>query len=500
MQLFFTDYRAVWRAGDVAGLGQEELARLFELHPLPPGTPILLDRKMRPIEPLTSWFRSLGLDARDADTMVAYAYAVLRLLVFLTARGVDLATATERDLRQYRLWRTRQDTPSPRVETGGNKRVAAAIQKTTWGKESAAIAALYKYLKKIKVVSESPWRSDGDGTNSLANRGSRDMRVRHMELEQYIYFRDVGFGGLVLGGGIDTSFRGWLPHRNRAACELALMTGMRIQEWSTLLLPELGLMDGQRPASTYVDLSVCAKGKYPRSTYVPMDAMELLDPYLLLERPLMVASAQHSLRRQYRDLFVVNRIEADGTRVRGVFEGQQVSWKVKMMEPELRRLCVWETGDGLEPLALFLRRGGRMPTFSGWDRARWRGWDRMKEMAAGEPTPMLPRQCWLFHDLRHTFALRLLIFLTREAVGDAMAQEMPMTTLLDHMVGNPLLVVQQRLGHQQPSSTYKYVRYLKDPMQEVDEAFREWTAAGGASYVTIAQRLMNLEDDDAPQG
>lgn len=500
MQLFFADYRAVWRAGEVAGLGQEETAKLFELHPLPPGTPILLDAQMRPIEPLTSWFRSLGLDARDADTMITYAYAVLRLLVFLAARGLDLASATETDLRQYRLWRTRQDTPAPHVETAGNRKVSAAVQKTTWGKESAAIGQLYAYLKRIKVVPESPWRSDGDSRTSLANRGSRDMRVRHMEIDQYIYFRDVGFGGLVPDGGIDPSFHGWLPHRNRAACELALLTGMRIQEWSTLLLPELGLLDGQRPSTTYADLSVCAKGKYPRSVYVPMDAMELLDPYLMLERPQIVAAAQRSLRQQYRDLFVVDRVEADGARVRGVFEGQRVTWEVKMMEPELRRLCVWETGDGLEPLALFLRRGGRMPTFSGWDRARWRAWDRMKELAAGQPTPMLPRQCWLYHDLRHTFALRLLIFLTREAVGDAVKQELPMSTLLEHMVGNPLLVVQHRLGHQQPSTTYKYVRFLKDPMQEVDEAFREWTAAGGASYVTIAQRLMNLEVTDASQG
>ncbi|MEW2522808.1 hypothetical protein [Actinacidiphila alni] len=455
---------------------------------------------MRPIEPVTSWFRSLGLDVRDADTMVTYAYAVVRLLAFLMARGLDLASATENDLRHYRLWRTRQDMQAPPAEVTGNAQLVMAVQKTTWGKESAAIASLYKYLKRINLVADSPWRSNGDGTNSLAKRGSRDMRVRHLELDQYIYFRDVGFGGLVPDGGIDPSFRGQLPHRNRACCELALLTGMRIQEWSTLLLPELGLMDGGRPQTTYADLSACAKGGYPRSVYVPVDAMELLDPYLLLERPQIVAAAQRGLRQQHRDLFVVDRVEADGTRLRGMFEGHRVSWRVKMMEPELRRLAVWETGNGLEPLAVFLRRGGRMPTFSGWDRVRWRAWDRMKTQATGQPTPMLPRQCWLYHDLRHTFALRLLIFLTREALGGDHAQELPMSTLVEHMYGNPLLVVQARLGHQAPSSTYKYLRYLKDPMGEVDRAFRRWTAAGGASYVTIAESLLNLGDADASQG
>jgi site-specific recombinase XerD len=458
------------------------LSELFERRNLPAGTPILLDDQMRPIEPVSSWFRSLGLDGHDQDTMSTYAYAVLMLLGFLAKRGLDLASATETDLKEFRQWRTRTDK--------------VPIQKTTWSKNSAAISNLYSYLKRTGVVAASPWRSDGN----RGRRVVRDMRVRHMEREQYLYFRDVGFGGLVPDGGLDLSFRGWRPHRNRAACELALMTGMRIQEWSTLLLPELGLLGGQRPAITDVDLSECAKGGYQRSVYVPRDAMELLDPYLLLERPHMVAAAQSTLRRKYRNLFIVDRVEADGGRVRGVFEGQRVSWVVKEMDPELRRLCVMETGDGLEPMAVFLGRGGLMPTFSGWDRARWRAWDRMKELADDQAELLMPRRCWVFHDLRDTFALRLLIFLTRQALKDAEAQELPMSTLLEHMLGNPLLVVQRRLGHSRPSTTYKYIRYLKDPMQEVDAAFREWTAAGGASYTEIAQKLMSLEVGDASQG
>lgn len=43
-----------------------------------------------------------------------------------------------------------------------------------------------------------------------------------------------------------------------------------------------------------------------------------------------------------------------------------------------------------------------------------------------------------------------------------------MVTLLEHMVGNPLLVVQRRLGHAHPSTTYRYVKYLRDPMRYVD--------------------------------
>lgn len=492
MQLFFANYRAVWRAGVVAGLSRQELVELFDRRQVPAGTPIVLDERMRPVEPLTSWGRGLGLDEMDADTMRTYAYAVLRLVAFLAARGLDPFSATETDLKEFRHWRSRKDAGLVRPR-GGKK--SGPVQKTTWTKESAGIGSLYRYLKRTGQVEASPWREGSLGGRRVA----RDMRVRHMELDQYLYLRDVGFGGLTPDGGLDMSFHGWRPHRNRAVCELALMTGMRIQEWSTLLLPELGLLEGRRAPTADVDLSACAKGGYERSVYIPMDAMELQGPYLLLERPRMVAAAQRTLRRKARDLFVVDRIEADGRRVQGTFEGVRVTWVVKEMDPELRRLCVLETGDGLDPLAMFIGRGGQMLTFSGWDRVRWRAWDRMTALAGDQAAPVMPRLCWLYHDLRHTFALRLLIYLTREALKDAEAQKLPMSTLLDHMTGNPLLVVQRRLGHAQPSTTYKYIRYLKDPMREVDAAFRQWTAAGGASYVTIARSLMGLESSDATQ-
>ncbi|MFZ3500348.1 tyrosine-type recombinase/integrase [Streptomyces sp. 5.8] len=479
MQLFFTNKRKVWKVGDVAGLGHVQLTDLFERRRIPGGTPILLDEAMRPVEPVSTWFRKISLSGLDAKTMRSYAYTVLMLLNFLAARGLDLSSATESDIQEFRQWR-REDAE----ETVGE---------ATWDRDSAAISGLYDFLLQDGFVEVRPWRATGRRA-SLRSGTSRDLRVRHMELEQYLYCRDVGFGGLAPDAQLDETFRGWRPHRNRAACELALMTGMRIQEWATLLLPELGLETGLRPRTTDVALAACAKYGRPRSVYIPMDAMELLDPYLHIERPEIVAKAQSTLRRQHRDLLVVQRFEADASKVRGVLDGRTVTRVIKDMKPDLRRITVMETGDGLDPLALFIGQGGRMLTFSGWDRIRWRAWERMKQWAAQVEVPQLPRRCWVYHDLRHTFALRLLIFLTREGLNDAQDQGLPMSTLLDHMTGNPLLVVQRRLGHAQPSTTYRYIRYLKDPMREVDDAFREWTASGGASYVTVARHLLSLEE------
>ncbi|MGW7556071.1 hypothetical protein [Streptomyces rimosus] len=82
----------------------------------------------------------------------------------------------------------------------------------------------------------------------------------------------------------------------------------------------------QRPAQ-------CAKGRRPRSVYVPAGAIEMLAPYLLIERPGIVAAAQRTLRRCHRELFVVDRLRADGTRAHGVLDGGTITWTVAMLKP-----------------------------------------------------------------------------------------------------------------------------------------------------------------------
>ncbi|MET7710373.1 site-specific integrase [Micromonospora sp. NPDC005413] len=450
------------------------------------GTPIVLSESMTPVEPLCSWFRELSLDRRSVKTMRAYAYTVVMLLRFLLARGMNLASATEADLQEFRRWRLDD--------------AEQTIGEAAWNRDAAAIGCLYDFMVRQGIVERRPWRSAGRGRRSLSTGVGRDLRVRHMELEQYLFLRDVGFGGLAPGAGLDEGFRGWRPHRNRAACELALLTGMRIQEWSTVLLPELGLLDGGRPRAAELELGACAKFRHPRTVYVPADAVDVLDPYLLLERPEIVEKAQPTLRRRHRDLFVVSRLEADGTKARGVLDGGMVTRPIREMDPRLRRIAVRETGDGLDPLALFVGTGGRMLTASGWDRVRWAAWNRMKAHTDEESAGLVPRRCWVFHDLRHTFALRLLIYLTEVALDEHRRRRVPMSTLLDHMSGNPLLQVQRRLGHASPATTYRYIRYLKDPMRDVHEAFRSWTAAGGATYAEIARQLMTTRDGHAAQG
>ncbi|MER5772164.1 hypothetical protein [Streptomyces sp. NPDC001985] len=408
------------------------------------------------MEPLSSWYRRLGRRGLDGKTVRAYAYTSLILVNLLAARGLGLPAATGSDLLDFRLWRREQAD-----ETVGQ---AAS------DRDAAAIGQLYDCLSSAGKVPGRPWRAAGRGT-SLGSGVSQDGRARHLRLEQYLFFRDVGLGGLEPGGEADLSFRGRRPHRNRAAAELALMTGVRGQEWSTLPLPELGLLDARPAGGAKVVLAACAKYGRERTAYVPRDAIGLLTVYLLLERAQVVAAARRTLRRQAQELFLIDRTETDGTRVRGLLEGRRGTLAARDMKPGLRRIAVRETSDGLEPLTVFVGRGGRTLTPSGWDRIRRRAWDRMR--SATGPVPLLPRMCWVWHDLRDTFAPRLLILLTREALGDVKDEKVPMASLIKHMAGNPPLVVQRRLGHTPSSTTY---RYLHPDMSQITGAGTAFTA------------------------
>jgi hypothetical protein len=145
------------------------------------------------------------------------------------------------------------------------------------------------------------------GHNPLTPRLRRGIDIRHMTLAQYRYFRDVGLGGQLPDSQASTVFRGRAPIRNRAAADLALSTGMRPEEWSTVLLPELGA--GRRRPGESVEFAVqaCAKyGKY-RQIYVPSAAVDAVDNFVMIERPeLIVASAKSLARRRQASSMVLS--------------------------------------------------------------------------------------------------------------------------------------------------------------------------------------------------
>ncbi|UQX13485.1 tyrosine-type recombinase/integrase [Candidatus Mycobacterium methanotrophicum] len=481
MFLSFVDSSLVRTHFDALAVDSAAVIGLLETRAIPAGTPVFLDDvTMLPIEPLCSWCRHLAYDDKDAKTMREYAYILRRFVHFLQSRGRDVLDATESDLTAYRVMRTDlQDKP---------------VGDAAWAKEAQLINQLYRWLVEYGHLRLRPLRMTRKGRNPLTSRVRRGMDIRHMTLAQYRYFRDVGLGGQLPNSQVSNMFRGRAPIRNRAAADLALSTGMRPEEWSTVLLPELGV--GRRRPGESVEFAVqaCAKyGKY-REVYVPAAAVDAVENFLLIERPEPVAASERSLARRRQELFVVDHIDHETGKLSGVLGGRRRTFTMSAMGPDLRRITMQENDNGLEPLAVFIGHGGQMLGPSSWYRIRCDAWKRMQAHANQPEVPLLPRRRWRWQDTRHTFALQLLSYLEQQMDGDepdAVARRRRHLAYLGgHIKHNPLLIVSRRLGHSSPATTYAYLEYTDDPMNAVDAAFRAWTVQDGDTYADVASRML----------
>jgi hypothetical protein len=202
----------------VPGIDPADVRALFERRVALDGIPVLLDEAMHPVEPLSSWFRHLASMGRSPKTMCKYAYIAVRLAEFLAQGGT------------IRCRRRRPTCWSAGAADSGAAR--ADLQGDVGGRGDGDQRSV-RLAGRAGPRRGRPWRSDGQRRDSLRNGVARDMRVRHMQLEQYLFFRDVGLAGQLRDGTVDRSFRGLSPHRSRAAVELALLTGMQLGEWST---------------------------------------------------------------------------------------------------------------------------------------------------------------------------------------------------------------------------------------------------------------------------
>ncbi|WP_198357371.1 hypothetical protein [Streptomyces fildesensis] len=489
MDLFFVNSGNAKRYLESLVISGDDVARLLDDRAIADGTPIFLDGEtMMPVEPMSSWGRTLAYAALKPGTRREYGRIVARLSDYQEKRGRNLVTATESDIQAFK-----------RVRTELQKR---PLGDSAWGKECQLLDRFYGHLVRVGAREHLPVRMGAMGRNPMAPRIRQRMNIRHLALDQYRYLRDVGLGGQQPDSAVDLSFRGWAPHRNRGGADLALGTGMRWQEWATVLLPELGIGVGYAVDDVVFTVQACAKYGKARKIYVPSDSMSGLEPYLLLERPEQSATSARRLERRHRDLFVVSRVDHDSGLVYGLLDGMDRVFSMSGMEPWLRRIAVRETEVGLEAMAVFICHSGLMPGADSWKRYRHGAWRRMVAWA-NESTPVLPRQRWRWHDLRHTFALQLLSYLERQMDGeepDALARRRRHRSYLSsHMRLNPLLIVSRRLGHSSPATTFEYLEYADDSLNQFDDAFRGWVGEVGheATYAQIASHAFGLDKKES---
>jgi integrase len=143
------------------------------------------------------------------------------------------------------------------------------------------------------------------------------------------------------------------------------------------------------------------------------------------------------------------------------------------VKPELlgnadRARAVRVTPDGtIEPLALFTGRGGLPPDVKHWNTVFADA--RHRVAGAGHPDRPPPHLVVSPHVMRHTFAVRMLSGLMR------LGRERAANPYL--LLANPVLTIQQLLGHASPDATQRYLFAAERYTEELPAALREHVAA-----------------------
>jgi integrase len=427
------------------------------------GTPFFLGPDMRPVEPLCSFAFELAKSHR-AKTLADYTYGLVDLVEFLAELDppTDLLSATEDDLVAYREDRTqRQERP---------------IAPATWRQRRTVINSFYDWAVEAGRLAKRPYYRRKSGRDALAWGATMDLDVRHLTYRQWRFLKQVGLRGLLPGDEVDRSFRGSSPLRNAAAAELAVTTGMRLQEWGSLLDLEVGppRRDG---LPVQVRLQATAKYGLPRDVTIQHATLRELDLYCRTERAAIVRTAARTLAGRRDELLVVTDIDLRQMTLRGRLNGRRRTFRVQAMPTPLRRLAVVEGDHGLEPLALFIGRGGLMLSKQRWEQVFSHALARAARIAAARKLELVLPARVRIHDLRHTFAIYMLQQLTQLVLEEEAERRRAgghTAYLADHISRNPLLILQRLLGHRNPASTVTYLRYLRDTNALVAKAIAEW--------------------------
>ncbi|MEV3929353.1 site-specific integrase [Streptomyces sp. NPDC049944] len=479
MDYFFTSHTTARRHYQaVPGVALDGATYTSRSRALKDGTPFFLGADMRPLEPHCSFFYELA-KTLEAKSLRDYTYDFLDLDDFLARLDppADLLSATEDDLIAYRDYciEYRDEPMAP----------------ATWKRRRATINRFYDWaVDEARLLDRRPYYRKKNGRDILNWGPTSELDVRHLTFEQWWFLDRVGLRGLLPDGTADPTFRSGHALRDSCGGNLSITTGLRLREFSALLDIEVG--SPRRDGSTKkVELQAIAKFGLPRTTEIQDATLRELDWYRRTERAGFLRKAAKNLHQQRDELFVVDDIDTRAMKVSGIQDGRRRTYRIKAMKAPLRRITVVEGDHGLESMALFVGRNGRMISSQRWEQIFAGAHARAVRIATEHNLPLeMPGQVRI-HDLRHTFAVYMLEQLT-ELVRDQDEEQQrrtgrPHAYAADHVSRNPFLTVMRLLGHRRPESTMRYLTYKRKTNLLVSRAVKDWNDQD-RTYADLAAR------------
>ncbi|MGI5238837.1 site-specific integrase [Dactylosporangium sp. CA-139066] len=467
---------------------------------IPEGMPVLVDDDLRfedgpaaprPAVVVNRWLRELPASgAPAASSWEVYARVVKDWAEFLSEHGVGLFESRERlksGLSRY-------------AEHRAAGPVKARFAATTWGQHMSVLSLFYRWAMAEGYASAEPFTYRaaralfaGTGREVRLNLAIRrtpkpHVTIKYLEADFVALFRN-GLRGLAPDGSADSGFAGREMARNAAIGDLALSTGLRLQEFTFLLPWEIPALPSS-PSSVPIPFVVPAgitKGRKLRTTWISYAVLAGLHDYLQLDRAAAVAGASWRPPSRWGEPLAVTEPDARGGRVNGV----RRSWNA-LTPAERRRLIGPEGGSCL----LAVKSGGG--PFTAWGTLFERTSDRIRARFEPRFPHVNP------HRLRHTFAMRTLEYLVtghyRQAARLVVDTDADAALAFYLSKADPLLILRDLLGHSTVLTTEKYLRRL-DTTRIYRQAYEGARAAAGLTDDAGAEREAAAEfPPDAPDG
>lgn len=453
-------------------------------HPplIPERMPVLIDDDLRfedgpaaprPATVVNRWLRDLpSSGAPAASSWESYARVLKAWMEFLTGHGVGLFDS--RGQLKHALGKYAEH----RATGPATQRFAAS----TWGQHMSILSLFYRWAIAEGHAQAEPFtyraaRALFAGTGrevrvnlAVRRRPKPHVTVKYLEPDFTRLFLH-GLRGLGPDGETDAGFGGRELARNAAVGELALATGLRLQEFSYLLVYEVPVLPS-KPTPVPIPFPVPAgvsKGRKFRTTWISYEALAAVHHYLQLDRPATAQGAAWLPSRRWGEPLLVTEPDERGGRVNGV----RRRWE-SLTPFERRRLVAPDGGSCL----LAVKSGGG--PFTAWASVFERTSDRLRVRFEPRFPHVNP------HRLRHTFSMRTLEFLVsghyRQAATLVHATDTgggPDAALAFYLSkADPLLVLRDLLGHSSVLTTETYLRRL-DTTRIYREAYEQAGIAEG---------------------
>jgi site-specific recombinase XerD len=369
---------------------------------IPERMPVLIDDDLRfedgPGVPrsagaMNRWLRELpSSGAPSPRSWEYYARAVKEWAEFLADHGIGLFDS--RDQLKLALGKYAEHRAAGPVK--------ARLAATTWGQHMSILSVFYRWALEEGHAQAEPFTYRtaralfaGTGREIRVNLAVRRTPKPHVTIKylepEFTGLLLNGLRGLAPDGSPDAGFRGRELARNGAVSELALSTGLRLQEFSYLLSYEIPALP-PGPARAPIPFPVPAgvtKGRKFRITWISYEALAAVHHYLELDRPATADRSGWLPPSRWGEPLLVSDPDERGGRVNGV----RRPWET--LTPGERRRLVAPGGGSC---VLAVRNGGG--PFTAWASVLERTSDRIRAHFEPRFPHVNP------HRLRHLMAMR----------------------------------------------------------------------------------------------